>query len=377
MHKQADIIIIGGGIVGCAIAYFLRKARVEVSVFERDEIGGHASRVAAGLVAPLGPLTGPGPFAELVLTGFALLPELLEELEALSGLTVGFVRSGALRVVRNPKRVAHLQKRLHNWLPLGLELTWLSGEEAHRAEPHLAEDIRAAIHAPEEAQLEAPQLVRAFALAAQKLGARFYPQREVVELLRRRSRITGVRTRDGETWACEQLVLATGAWASTWNETLHTQLPISPLHGQLLAVPQLSVPLRHIIFGEGIYLAPRTHTIIVGASREEQGFEIGITETGQASLKTAAARLVPALSDSPICQAWAGLRPKTADYRPIFAWLPAWENVMVAGGHNSVGIILSGITGREVAHMLITGQTPPLLQPFSLARFQQESTPRQ
>jgi glycine oxidase len=371
MDKQAEVIIIGGGIVGCAIAYFLRKAQIEVSVFERDEIGGHASRVAAGLVAPLGPLSGQGSFANLVLAGFALLPELLEELEGISGLAVGFVRSGAIRVVRNPKRVAHLQKRLHNWLPLGLELSWLSGEEARRYEPLLTEDICAAIYAPEEAQLEAPQLVRAFAVAAQKLGAQFYPQREIVELLHNQSRITGVRARDGEIFGCEQLVLASGAWASAWSEVLQVALPISPLHGQLLAVPQLPVPLRHLIFGEGIYLAPRARTIIVGATREEQGFETGVTEAGLASLQAVAARLVPALSGSPINQAWAGLRPKTADYRPIIARLPQWQNVIIAGGHNSAGIILSGITGREVAQMLVTGQTPALLQPFSLARFQQ------
>ncbi|HVT99730.1 MAG TPA: glycine oxidase ThiO [Acidobacteriaceae bacterium] len=369
MDKQAEVLIIGGGIVGCAIAYFLRKARVEVSVFERDEIGGHASRAAAGLLAPLGPLSGPGPLAELVLAGFALLPDLLKELEELSGLDIGFVRCGALRVVRNPRRVAHLHKRLHNWLPLGLELTWLDGEEARHTEPHLAGDIRAAIHAPEEAQLEAPRLVQAFALAAQRLGARLYPQREVVELLRSRSRITGIRTRDGEIVPCAQLVLASGAWTSTWSEVLQTTLPISPLHGQLLTMPQLPIPLRHMIFGEGIYLAPRARSIIVGATREEQGFEIGVTAEGLASLKAAAARLVPALAGSPVSTARAGLRPKTADSRPIFAHLPRWENVLLAGGHNSIGLILSGITGREVAHMLITGQTPPLLQAFSLARF--------
>lgn len=374
MDKQAEVLIIGGGIVGCAIAYFLRQARVEVSVFERDEIGGHASRVAAGLLAPLGPLSGPGPLAELVLAGFALLPDLLKELEELSGLDIGFVRCGALRVVRNPQRVAHLHKRLHNWLPLGLELTWLSGEEARHTEPHLAGDISAAIHAPEEAQLEAPRLVQAFALAAQRLGARLYPQREVVELLRSRSRITGIRTRDGEIVPCEQLVLASGAWASTWSEVLQTTLPISPLHGQLLTMPQLPIPLRQMIFGEGIYLAPRGHSIIVGATREEQGFETGVTAEGLASLKATAARLVPALAGSPVSTARAGLRPKTADSRPIFARLPHWENVLLAGGHNSIGLILSGITGREVAHMLITGQTPPLLQAFSLARFHPQSS---
>jgi len=369
MRKQAEVVIIGGGIIGCAIAYFLRKAQVSVIVLERDEIGGRASRAAAGLVAPLGPLSGPGPFADLVLAGFALLPSLLGELEELSGIATGFARTGALRVVRNPKRVAHLQKRLHAWRPLRLQMTWLTGEEARRYEPHLTVDISAAIYAPEEAQLDTPRFVQAFAQSAQKLGARLYPHEEVTEIITSNTKVVGVRTRNRETFVCGHLIIASGAWAATWNTFLHTTLPIRPLHGQLLALPQFSPPLRHIIFGEAIYLAPRGQTIIVGATKEDRGFETPVTEEGITWLKTGAARLVPAVASSPIDRAWAGLRPKTADSHPIFDRLPGWKNVVIAGGHNSVGIILSGITGQEVAQMLITGHTPALLHPFSLNRF--------
>jgi len=369
MKKQAEVVIIGGGVVGCAIAYFLRKAHVEVMVLERDEIGSHASSAAAGLVAPLGPLSGPGPFADLVLAGFALLPSLVAELEDLSGIPIGFARTGALRVVRNPKRIAHLQKRLNSWQPLGLQLFWLSGAEARRYEPHLASDICAAVYAPDEAQLEAPRLVQAFAQAARKRGAQLYPQQEVIDLMRSKTKVVGVRTSTGETVGCDHLIIASGAWTATWGKALQTELPVSPLHGQLIEFPQLSTPLHHIIFGEGAYLAPREQTIIVGATKEERGFETQVTEQGVTWLKATATRLVPAISVSQINKAWAGLRPKTADSQPIFARLPQWENVMIAGGHNSVGLILSGITGQEMTRMLVTGQTPALLLPFSLERF--------
>lgn len=369
MQKRAEVVIIGGGVVGCAIAYFLRKAQVEVIVLEREEIGSQASSAAAGLVAPLGPLSGPGPFADLVLAGFALLPSLVAELEDLSGLSIGFAQTGALRVMRNPKRVAHLQKRLNSWQPLGLQLFWLSGEEARQHEPHLASDVCAAVYAPEEAQLEAPHLVQAFAQAAQKLGAQLCPQQEVIDVVLSKTKVVGVRTSKGETIGCDHLILAAGAWAATWETALRTTLPVSPLHGQLIALPQCSPPLRHIIFGEGVYLAPREKTIIVGATKEERGFALQVTEQGVAWLKATATRLVPMIATSQITKAWAGLRPKTADAQPIFDRLPQWENVMIAGGHNSVGLILSGITGQEMTHMLVTGQTPALLLPFSLERF--------
>ena len=372
MKQHTEVIIVGAGMIGCALAYFLRKAHREVLVLERDEIGQHASGAAAGLIAPLGPLSGPGPFADLVLAGFHLLPALIAELEALSGISVRFARPGALRVVRHPTRLAHLQKRFHAWQPLGLQLSWLSGEEARRYEPHLAPDICAAVYAPQEAHLSAPHLVQACALAAQKLGARFVPRQEVVELVATEASgrtITQVRTRQGDTFACEHLVLATGAWTAIWNTPLQTTLPISPLSGQLASFSPFPVPLRHLIFGEGVYLAPREQSILVGATKEERGFETHVTDEGISWLHHTATRLVPALAQSRVERAWAGLRPRTTDARPIVDWLPGWENVLVVAGHNSVGLILSGITGQGVAQMLTTGQMPALFRPWTLQRF--------
>src|SRR5579885_1963659 len=122
MLQGTDVAIIGGGIIGCALAYFLRKRGVEVMVFEKGAIGAQASGAAAGLLAPLGPLAGPGPFADLLLAGFAQLTVLVPELEDATGLQLGYERPGALRTVRSQKRLPRLRKRFEAWLPLGLEL---------------------------------------------------------------------------------------------------------------------------------------------------------------------------------------------------------------------------------------------------------------
>lgn len=368
-NRHTAVLIIGGGIIGCAIAYFLRKAHIEVTVIERDELGSHASGAAAGLIAPLGPLSGPGPFADLVLAGFHLLPSLIAELEDLSGISVDFHRPGALRVVRNPKRLAHLQKRLRHWQPLGLHLCWLTGEEARQQEPHLASDVCAAVFAPEEAQLSAPHLVQAYAQAARMLGAHFVLHQEVTELLTKKTTIIGVRTHTGDIFSGEHVILATGAWTATWNQALKTALPISPLAGQIMTLPSLTPPLRHLIFGEAIYLAPRAQSILVGATKEERGFETQVTDEGISWLRDSATRLVPPLATSQMERAWAGLRPRTPDSRPILDRLPGWENVIVATGHNSVGVMLSGITGKGITQMVETGQIPELFQPFTMQRF--------
>lgn len=371
MHEKrsVDVLIIGGGVIGCAIAYFLRKAQRDVTLLERGEIGGEASGAAAGLLAPLGPLAGPGLFADLVLAGFSALTSLLPELEESSGLYVGYERTGAMHIIRNPKRIAHLQKRMASWKPLGLQIQWLSGQEARLCEPLLNPDTCAAIYVPEESQIQASFVVQAFAQAAQRTGAKIYSHREVNQLTLEGTRVTGVHTVQGETFTCNTLIVASGAWAAQCGAWLHTDLPIQPLHGQLISLPQTSPPLKHLVFGEAAYLIPRGSSILVGATKEERGFNQSVTEQGTSWLAATATRLAPALRESRIQAAWAGLRPKTPDSHPILGSLPHWENVLLAAGHNSVGIILSAITGQCITQMLITGSPPPLIQPFSVERF--------
>lgn len=369
MESVTDVVVIGGGAIGCALAYYLRKAQFDVVVLERGEIGCQASGAAAGLLAPLGPLSGPGPFADLVLAGFRMFPALVSELEALSGLHLGYEQSGALRTVRSEKRIARLRKRYTSWQPLGLTMHWLDGEQARQMEPGLAEDICAAVYAPEEAQIEAPLLVSAFAQVAQKLGAKIYTNQEVSSLETEGERVTGVCTAQGARIACRYVVIASGAWAAQCSAWLYMKLPVSPLHGQMLTLPQPAVALRHIIFGEAAYLAPRGEHVLVGATKEETGFEQPVLVEGTGWLYETAGRLVPELTKSVVTRAWAGLRPRTPDNHPIFGFLPGWENALIAAGHNSVGIILSALSGRDTAELLITGKMSAAIQPFTAARF--------
>ena len=417
MHRSADTVIIGGGVIGCAIAYHLSKQGRAVVLIERGEIGQQASGAAAGLLAPLGPLSGPGPFANLLLAGFALWPATVVELEEASGLRLGYERTGALRVVRNPKRISHLKKRLANWQPLGLQMHWLDGDEARQIEPQLTPEVSAAIYAPEEAQIDAQQVVQAYAQAAQRLGATFYTHTEVTGIDQNHDRVTAVRVtpatsgpkdpsknvsenstlvgphsqrpsqggslhskagRTGagfsgvevsESIACGQLVLATGAWAARAGEWLHLHLPVSPLRGQMLALPQPQPSLRTIVFGDAAYLVPRGSRILVGATKEESGFEVHTTPEGQHWLQSTATRLVPHLQFQQSITAWAGLRPYTPDAHPIIGAAPGWENVFLAIGHASVGVLLSVLTGQAIAELLATGQAPELIRPFALERF--------
>ncbi len=369
MNTMTDVVIVGGGVIGCAIAYFLRKQHVDVTLLERGKLGGEASGVAAGLLAPLGPLSGPGPFADLVLAGFSSLVALVSELEEESGMKMGYERTGALRVVCNQKRVAHLRKRMQSWQGLGLQLYWLDGDEARQREPLLASDVCAAIYVPEESQIRAASVVQGFARGAQRMGAHIHEQQEVNQLLTNGARVTGVCTGQGETIFCNSVILASGAWVAQCAAWLNVTLPIHPLHGQLLSLLQPSPPLQHIVFGNAGYLVPRGDMLLVGATKDERGFDATVTEQGTSWLYETATQLVPALRSSEIQATWAGLRPHTPDSRPIVSFLPAWENIILAAGHNSVGVILSALTGQGVAEMITTGEVPLLWRPFSAERF--------
>lgn len=370
MHSTTDVVIIGGGVIGCAIAYYLRKSGVEVAVFDRGEIGAEASSAAAGLLAPLGSLSGPGPFADLLLASFALFPALVPELEDASGINMEYEQTGALRVVRNAKNVPNLRKRMKAWQPLGLQMYWLTGDEARQREPLLTPDVCAAIYAPEESQIRAPHIVKAFSLAAVNTGATVYNHREITGIQSRNAKVTGVYTSQGEQFACNHLVIAAGAWAARCSEWLNVDLPVTPQRGQILTLQQPSIHLRHIIFGEAAYLTPkRGNTVIVGATKEEVGFDKKLTAGGISWLLNTAIRLAPALESSPLDQMWAGLRPRTPDNQPIVGQAPGWDNVALAVGHGSVGIMLSAITGKTIAELVIKRKVPQIVHPFSLTRF--------
>ncbi len=371
MQSTTDVVIVGGGIIGCAIAYHLRKSGVDVIVLDQGEIGAEATSAAAGLLAPLGSLSGPGPFADLLLASFALFPALVPELEDASGIHLEYKQPGSLRVVRSSKHIPNLRKRMKVWQPLGLQMHWLTGNEARQHEPLLSPEICTAIYAPEESQIKASHVVKAFSLAAAKRGANLYSHSEVSGVQHQNARVTGVCTSNGETIGCNHLVVAAGAWASRCNEWLNLELPVSPQRGQILTLRQPSPSLHHIIFGEAAYLAPKSgNTVIVGATKEEVGFDKQLTAGGIAWLLTTAIRLAPALENSPIDQMWTGLRPRTPDNQPILGPAPGWENVALAVGHGSVGIILSAITGKTISEMVVKGEVPELVRPFSLERFE-------
>ncbi len=373
-QRSSDVVIIGGGVIGCSIAYQLRKAGVDVLVVERQEVAAEASSAAAGLLAPFGSLTGPGPFSDLVLASWSLAPTLLPQIEQESGIQVEYQRMGALHIATNESEIEALRQQMPGWEALGAQMTWLMAEDVYAREPLLGGQNRAPIQAAilieGEGSIKAPAVAQAYAEAARRAGAHFALATEVTDIERSGSRVAGVRTAQGETIACQRLVIASGAWSARFGEWLGLTLPIVPMKGQILSLSQPEPPLQHIMFSDDLYFVPKLDgTIFIGATVEQVGFDKRLTAGGISWLLNCAIRLVPALAQATIVQMWSGLRPWSPDSCPVLGPAPGWENVILATGHSAMGFELSAITGKTIAELITTGHTPELIRPFGVERF--------
>jgi glycine oxidase len=372
MEQPMRVLIVGGGVIGCSIAYFLRKRNVDVIVVEKGDIGAQASGAAAGLLAPIRPLSQEDPFKTLQLAGIARFPSFIPELEDASGLTIGYQQTGTLRILP-PEKLVPARRWAEAWQKAGYRIDVLTPKEALAREPLLFPGLHGAVSIANEAQVVPAQLVKALAQAARRAGAFIYDHTEVIALERSESgeSIKGAWTSGGELLRCDHLVIAAGTWSAKLGEWLSVPLPIRPVRGEIVALQQPSTPLRTIIFDEGVwdedvYVAPRADgTAIIGATKAEVGFDTSVTAGGVQHLLDVAIRLLPALANCPITRMWACLRPKTRDSRPLLGPLPGWSNVTVASGHGGFGVTLSIITGETIAELVATGQYPAIIRPFA------------
>jgi glycine oxidase len=370
MQHSEHVVIIGGGIIGCSIAYYLSKSGVAVTVLERGEIGSQASGAAAGLFSAWKPLAQMDAYNRLLFVGQSLLYELIAELEDATGIDLEYERSGTLRTIQHASRMEKLRPWVASCRAVGLPVELLDEEETRQREPLLSPDICGALLLPGEGQVRAQRVVEALAKAATAYGATFTTHEEIVALQQHKNKVSSVTTAQGEVIACDYLVLAPGAWAAHCGRWLNLTLPVTPQRGQLLSLRQPPTAIHHIVIGKGIYVAPKKDgTIIVGATKEDIGFDARVTAGGAFWLLDWALKLMPALEQCTLERVWSGLRPKTPDNYPILGIAPGWENVALALGHHSFGILLSAITGQSMAELITSGHIPPIIKPFSLERF--------
>ena len=358
--RQAEVLVVGGGVIGLAIALALQQEGAQVTVLSRD-FAAAAGHAAAGMLAPNAEQIAPGPMADLCQRSLALYPTWVSKLEALTGHTTGYWPCGILA----PQLAADRSDS-------GSEPS-LSAAAAHSYQPGLSPAITGAHFYPEDAQIDNRALMKALSAAVQDLGGDIQTGVNAEGFIQQQQKIIGLRTSAGEKRA-DHYVLAAGAWSQDL-----LPIPVIPRKGQMLSV-RVPVgyghgqPLRLVLYGEKVYIVPRQNgQIILGATVESVGFAPHNTPAGIAQLLNAAIELYPELQTFPMEECWWGFRPASPDEQPILGAGPC-ENLTLATGHYRNGILLAPITAQLIAAH-IQGQPDPLLDAFSYQRFRSLPSP--
>jgi glycine oxidase len=368
-QRDLDVVVVGGGVIGLSCAWRLAQHGARVAVVERGEPGSGATRVAAGMLAPVGELTfGEPELLELTLAAARVYPEFAAELEAASGKATGFEQLGALHVALDRDEAAQL-RRVHDLQrSLELEAEWLPPRKCRDLEPGLTPSFHGGVFAAGEAAVDPRALILALLAACEVEGVEVRAGTEVVDGIIEGERLVGVQTArrrsdtqevfdrrlDAEIRA-ETVVLANGAWsgATEWLPEL-ARPPVRPVKGQVIELRRRDgePPARHILASERVYLVPRGDgRLIVGATVEEMGFDTAVTAGGVHELLREAYRLLPDVAEMELVDAIAGLRPGTPNNLPLVG-PGAIDGLVLATGHFRNGILLAPLAAEAVADLV-------------------------
>ncbi|MEV4787822.1 glycine oxidase ThiO [Streptomyces tuirus] len=373
---SSDVLVIGGGIIGLVTAWRSAQRGLTTAVVD-PEPGGGAAQVAAGMLAAVTELH----YGEQTLLGLNLAsarryPDFAAELTELTGQDLGYRRCGTLAVALDADDRAHLRELHALQQQSGLESQWLSGRECRRLEPMLAPGVRGGLRVDGDHQIDPRRLAGALVAACERAGVVFHrtwAQRLTVV----RDRATGAVLADGSEAAAGRVVLAGGSLSGRLAGVPRDVLPpVRPVKGQVLRLtmprghgPFLSRTVRAVVRGSHVYLVPRASgELVVGATSEELGWDTTVTAGGVYELLRDAHELVPGITELPLTETRAGLRPGSPDNAPLLG-PTGLEGLLLATGHYRNGVLLTPVTGDTMAHVLATGELPEEARPFTPKRF--------
>ncbi|MBI5106454.1 MAG: glycine oxidase ThiO [Solirubrobacterales bacterium] len=329
--------VVGGGVIGLAIAWRARRRGLEVAVFDRGELGAGTSSAAAGMLAPVAEADPQERgLLELGLESARRWPAFAAELRDVTGVDVGYRTCGTLLLARDRDEAEHVERERALRERLGLRVERLLGSAARRLEPGLAPALRLALALPDDHAVEPRRVVAALVEACTRAGVRLHPHTPVSDLA---------------ALDADRVVLAAGAWSGTL-----APVPVRPVKGQSLLLRDPGGPglADRVLRFEGGYLVPRGDgRYYLGASVEERGFDTAVRTGPLYELLRDAAELVPGVLELEVDEVVVGLRPGTPDNAPLLGPDPEDPRLVHATGHYRNGILLAPVTAdRVVEHLL-------------------------
>jgi glycine oxidase len=373
--KTYDLAIVGGGIIGVAIALEVARQKLKVLVLDRQQPGREASWAAAGMLSPAPESPRDVPLVPLTQESLRLYPDFVASIEEESSKPTGYARDGALQIFCSPNDQADRDAEVAEHRRLGLSAEPISAEAARQWEPSIGPSAMAVAWLPDEGTVEPRLLMDAALSAAQHQGVEIRSDCEVTGLLRLGGRCTGLVAR-GENITAGSVVVAAGCYSAQVLETAGIAAPYAPtrpVRGQMLGLRSDRVRLRRVVRSHRAYLVPRPYgRIVAGSTLEEAGFKKEVTPAGIRHVLEGALELCPALAEAEVLETWSGLRPGTPDDLPIVG-PTEMEGLLIATGHYRNGILLAPVTAMLIRNCLTRQPADFDTQAFSPLRFARQA----
>lgn len=375
LSAKADVVVIGGGVIGLTIARALALRGVrDVLLVERARLGAEASSAAAGMLAPQAEADDADEFFNLCCQSRDSYPTFTAALREETGIDSELDRTGTLYLAFDEHDQKEIERRYDWQVRAGLTVQKLNPTDARALEPSISETVRGALKFPKDIQVENRRLVSALVAANGKLGVRLMTGTTVESIRINRGRIEGAET-SGGFFSTGTIVVSAGAWSSFINVSDRASLNprIEPVRGQMVCFdatgssPRIA---RHVIYSPRGYLVPRRDgRVLSGSTTEQAGFDKAVTASGVHSILAKALEISPQISELPLIGVWAGLRPRAEDSLPVLGPCSEIRGLLFATGHYRNGILLAPITGELIAAAIVDSVVSPDLNVFGPDRF--------
>lgn len=383
----ADVVVIGGGIIGSAIAYYTSKLGMGVTVIERGEIAGGTSSRCDGNILAID--KDPGFDSQMSLKSQDLVTELAQELDE----EFEYRAPGSILVCENEQEMEAAESWVNRQQEAGLPFRMLTAADLHDEWPHMAKDLPGGLECATDSTVNPVLLTYSLAQTAKRLGATFCTHTEVTHIRRDAfGHVSGVETSNGVIHT-RTIVNAAGVWAKHIGRMVGVEIPIEPRKGHILVSSRTnSIGKRKVMefgylmskFGgtrnvdkemeqHGVALVfepTASQNFLIGSSREFVGYDTTIDARVIRLIAKRAIRFFPVMQDIPMFRSYAGLRPWTPDHLPIVCHVDEVPGFYIAAGHEGDGISLSAVTGKLVSEMLAGTETCIPIHPLRFDRFQ-------
>ncbi|WP_077618142.1 glycine oxidase ThiO [Bacillus sinesaloumensis] len=348
MRTNYEVVVIGGGIIGCSIAYYLAEAQMDVAVFDGGQIGNKTTKAAAGMLGAHSESDGDFslffPFAR---SSQAEYIRLKDELYELSGMDIGYRTGGILKLAFSERDKSNLD-------PLVKQPTvdWLDYETVKKMQPEISDTVIGAAYIADDVNVIPTSTCLAFAKSAQMLGASIFENCPVYDIKKNGNEYT-VKTDNGEVRA-KHIVLATGVYSNSLFQNLGISEKLKPVKGESIIVHHDKPFLEHTLFYEKSYIVPRNNgKVVIGATMIEDDWSDSISLQSVEVLLKHAKTMLPSSINWKIDSFTSGLRPTTFDGHPFIGRHPEDEQIFIACGHFRNGILLAPATGKMIRNLIL------------------------